>query len=537
MQSNAKKIGKNIFFGIGSQIIIAIVGLLIPRLFVANFGSEINGFLSSLNQIFTYIVLLEAGVGTATLQALYKPVATDDKDKINGILSASARFYTRTGWCYLACVAVLAVIYPIAIKSGIPTWQQVAVILIIGSGNSLGFFLHAKFRMLLRADGKTYIYTQASTLVQIGTSLTKVILILLGFNIVFIQLGHLLLLIGLSLYITLYTKKHYPWLDLKVKPDKEAIAQKNSVLVHEGSQMIFNHTDVLLLTAFTNLTVVSIYTVYNMVVDIISTLIGNVHNGFAFRLGQIYNTDKERYKGTYDAYETCYMGLSVALYAVTFIFLLPFMGLYMKGMDANYLDFNLPILFVAIKLLVSSRAIAGATITFAGHFKKTQWRSVLESAINLGVSIAAILVLRQFNIMWGMYGVLLGTIAALLYRANDMILYTSRHILQVSAWKTYRKWLVNIAAFAVVYGLTKLVPIRADDYLSLVLYAVGYCVAAFAVFGLLNYIFFRKHMQAALIYVKKALGNKLGRKTQKKQTAVDTAAQKTIDDNMTEEKT
>ena len=516
MQSNAKKIGKNIFFGVGSQLILAVIGFFIPKLFVMNFGSETNGFLSSLNQIFTYIVLLEAGVGTATLQALYKPVATDDKDKINGILSATAKFYNRTGWCYLACVGILAVVYPIAIQSEIPIWQQIAIIMIIGSGNSLGFFLHAKFRLLLQADGKNYIYTNASTIIQICTNMVKVVLILLGFNIVFIQLGHLILLLGLSLYIVLYTKKHYPWLNLRVKPDREAISQKNSVLVHEVSQMIFNHTDVLLLTVFTNLTVVSIYTVYNMIVDIISTLIGNVHNGFAFRLGQVYNTDKGRYKSVYDSYETCYMALSVALYAITFVFLLPFMSLYMEGVeDANYLDKLLPILFVSIKLLVSSRAIAGATITYAGHFKKTQWRSVLESAINLGVSISAILVLRQYNIIWGMYGVLLGTIAALLYRANDMIIYTSRHILGVSAWKTYRKWVVDLAAFAAVYGLTKIVPIQATGYVELVLYAVGYTIVTFTLFGLLNFIFFRKHMLMAIQYVKMTFNGKLRHKVKK----------------------
>lgn len=517
MSSNAKKIGKNIFFGIGSQIVIAIIGLLIPRLFVSSYGSETNGFLSSLNQIFTYIVLLEAGVGTATLQALYKPIATDDKEKINGILSASAQFYTRTGWCYLGCVGLLAVIYPLTIKSALPVWEQVAVILIIGSGNSLGFFLHAKFRMLLCADGKTYIYTNASTLVQLGTSLTKVVLILLGMNIVFIQLGHLLLQIGLSLYITLYTKKHYPWLNLKAKPDKQAISQKNSVLVHEVSQMIFNHTDVLLLTVFTNLTVVSIYTVYNMIVDIISTLIGNIHNGFAFRLGQLYNTDKERYKGTYDAYETCYLALSVALYAITFIFFLPFMGLYMKGVeDANYLDKLLPVLFVSIKLLVSSRTLAGATITYAGHFKKTQWRSVLESIINLGVSVAAVLFLRQYNIMWGMYGVLIGTIVALLYRSNDMVIYVSKHILNFSPWRTYRKWLVDFVGILIIVFLEKLFPINADGYIELFLYAAGYTIVGFAVFGGLNLFLFRKQMMTAFNYIRPLLKKKFRRKSESK---------------------
>lgn len=517
MQSNAKKIGKNIFFGIGSQIIIALVGLIVPRLFVGNYGSETNGFLSSLNQIFTYIVLLEAGVGTATLQALYKPVATDDRDKINGILSATAQFYTRTAWCYIGCVVLLAIIYPLAVKSDIPAWEQVLIILIIGSGNSLGFFLHAKFRMLLRADGKTYVYTNISTIVQLGTSLTKAILAMLGANIVFIQLGHLLLQVILSLYITFYTKKHYPWLNLKVKPDKKAISQKNSVLVHEVSQMVFNHTDVLLLTTFTNLTVVSVYTVYTMIVDIISTLIGNIHNGFAFRLGQIYNTDKKIYKGTYDTYETCYMALSVALYTVTYLLLLPFMKIYMDGVkDAElYYDSILPILFVTIKLLVSSRAIAGATINFAGHFQKTQWRSVVESVINLGTSVTAVLILRSYNVMWGMYGVLIGTIAALLYRANDMIIYTSKHILNVSPWRTYRKWIVNLAGFAVMFGLSKLIPMHINGYLSFVLYGAGYCAAAFVIIGGLNLLFFKNHLKNMWDYLYSQLKKGKAKNSQK----------------------
>ena len=188
----------------------------------------------------------------------------------------------------------------------------------------------------------------------------------------------------------------------------------------------------------------------------------------------------------------------------------------MEGVeDANYLDNLLPILFVSIKLLVSSRALAGATIIYAGHFQKTQWRSVLESLINLGVSVSAILFLRQYNIMWGMYGVLIGTIAALLYRANDMIIYTSRHILGVSPWKTYRKWIVDLAAFAVVYGLSRLVPIHATGYVELILYAAGYCVVTFVLFGLLNLIFFRKHMLSALNYFQMTVGSKLKRKTNK----------------------
>ena len=504
--SNNKKSAYNIIFGVGSQVITAAIGFVLPRLFITTYGSETNGFLSSINQVLTYVVLLELGIGTASLQALYKPVATNDRDKISGILSATSRFYTRTGMLYLLCVVILAGVYPFVITSDIPIWEQIAIILIVGGSGSIGYFIHAKFRVLLNADGKHYIYTNVYTIVQIANNALKIVLILLKQNIVFIQLGHMILNLMLSGYLVFYTKKHYPWLNLKAEPDRAAISQKNNVIVHEMSQMVFNHTDVLLLTLFTNLKVVSIYVTYNMIVDIISTLIGNVHNGFVFRLGQLYNLDKERYKKVYDIYETCYMMLSMSLYCVTFLFLLPFMTIYTEGItDANYLDQWLPVLFISIKMLVTGRAVAGMTISFAQHFKRTQWRAVLEMIINLAVSIIGV-------ILFGIYGVLFGTLAALLYRANDMIIYTNRHVLHQSSWGTYSRWMVDLGTFAVaVLLLPKLLAIESASYLELLWKAAVYVIAAFAMFLLTNRIFFANQVKYALRHGKTLLARTLKR--------------------------
>ncbi|MBR4131686.1 MAG: sugar isomerase [Oscillospiraceae bacterium] len=482
--SNTKKSAFNIIFGIGSQIVIAVIGIILPRMFIVSYGSEVNGFLSSINQVLTYVVLLELGIGTASLQALYKPVAAKDHDKISGVLSATSRFYTRTAILYVLCVVILAAVFPFVVHSNIPIWEQIAVILIVGGSGSIGYFLHAKYRILLNADGKQYIYTNAYTIIKIANSILKIVLILLGQNIVFIQLGHMLLNLVLALYITRYTKKHYPWLNLHAKPDKAAISQKNNVVVHEISQMVFNHTDVLLLTLFTDFTVVSIYTTYMMVVDIISTLINNINNGFVFRLGQLYNVDKERYKQVFDTYETGYMLISVSLYCVTYLFLAPFIKLYVGDVkDANYVDAWLPILFVAIKMLVSGRALSGLTISFAQHFKLTQGRSILEMIINLAVSIVGVF-------FYGIYGVLFGTIAALLYRANDMILYSNRRILKQSPARTYLRWAVNIGSFAIAaLVFPRILPLEASSYFGLVWKAAVYTVAVFALFTLTNWIF------------------------------------------------
>ena len=82
---NTKRGLNNIIYGILSQAVTLGLGLIIPRLVLVNLGSEANGLLHSISTVFTYLTLLEAGVGKATSQALYKPLSEDNRNKINSI--------------------------------------------------------------------------------------------------------------------------------------------------------------------------------------------------------------------------------------------------------------------------------------------------------------------------------------------------------------------------------------------------------------------------------------------------------------------
>ena len=92
-----KKSINNVVYGVLGQVITIAIGLILPRLRIVSFGSEINGMLSSVQQIYSYLALLEAGVGTATLQALYGPIAKNEKSTVNEILAATHKFYKKTG--------------------------------------------------------------------------------------------------------------------------------------------------------------------------------------------------------------------------------------------------------------------------------------------------------------------------------------------------------------------------------------------------------------------------------------------------------
>ena len=95
--------------------------------------------------------------------------------------------------------------------------------------------------------------------------------------------------------------------------------------------------------------------------------------------------------------------------------------------------------------------------------------------ITVPTSIAGILESIICVIRFGIYGVLLGTIAALLYRTNDMIIYAS-HILERSCLVTYKRWILNTVLFFVLsIGIDKFT-IPAANYMQLFLQQGGRCL-------------------------------------------------------------
>ena len=468
---NSTKGFRNIAANIFAQIVTILLGIIIPRLMLVNLGSEANGLFTSIGNVLVYVALLEAGVGAAATQALYAPIATKNRQRVNEIVAAVDHFYKRTGRWYLAVILLLTLAFPFTIDSTLPKWQIMAVMFLSGMPGVIKYYYQGKYVILLRADGRSYALTNLSIVVNIATSAAKIALLLFGCNIVELQAMYLLFNVAQVFFILFYVKRHYPWLSKDVIPNYAAISQSKNALVHQISSMIFFNTDVLLLTYFCDLKTVSVYSMYTMLFGIISSAILNF-SGANFILGQTFNTDRERSLKLLDVYEIFNMVPTFSLFCIANIFILPFMTLYTNGVtDIDYIDQYLPYLIVATNLLSNGRNSSSQIIEYAGHFKQTQWRSILESVINIVVSLLCVF-------KFGIYGVLIGTIAALLYRTNDMIIYANKKILHRSPWTTYRRWLLNLALFIGITLLSKVVfaHIALDSYFSIIVWAAVCCV-------------------------------------------------------------
>lgn len=435
----------NLFVGIGSKMILMIIGFLIPKIFIENYGSEVNGLLTSVAQVFAYLGLLEAGVGAATTQALYEPVADDDWLKINSIMNAASKFYRRTGIFYLIGVICTAILYPILVPNPMRFLEVFLIILFSGLGNVFSYFFQSKYIALLNTQAKSYVHVAIGTVISIITQILKVVMISLSVNIVFVYLVYLMVgLLQISILNIYMFKKYRGKLDKCVTPNYKALSQHGAVLVHQISSLVFSNTDVVILTFFTSLKSVSIYSIYNMVVSNLNVLISTVLDSFTAALGLTYNENRQKFDEYYDVFEIISWIVYFSLMTATLLLYRPFIRLYTANADINYEDGFLPVLFVISQLLSMLRMPGLKVMNIKGCFSDTKNRTIIESVINIIISLVAV----QF---WGIHGVLLGTIVALLYRTIDIIIYSNKYILQRPWELIVKRILRNASSCAGIY--------------------------------------------------------------------------------------
>ena len=485
MTTKDNRIKYNLLSGILYQVVLIVLGFLLPRLYLENFGSEVNGVLSTIKQIFVYMFLLEAGIGLATTQALYKPVAEKDHSKVSSVISATNTYYFKIGILYSIIVLLIAFVYayivPTSINSGVLFW----IIILTALPALFSYFVQAKYRILLEVDGRKYVITNSEIILQLLSNIGKILVLLLTDSLLLIQLVYCSLSLLQLIYIYIHAKRRYTWLNLKAQPDFEAISQRKSVLVHQISGVVFNNTDVLLLSFLCDFKVVSVYTIYNIFFSQVQTFITSIISGFSFALGQMFHTDREKFMKVYNVYETFYIMATFIIYTLMAVFLLPLIQIYTKGInDANYTNAFLVLLFVIMNLLSNGKLPSNHVLEYSGKFEETRSHAIWEMIINIAVSIISI-------IKWGICGAILGTIVALLYRGTMMIYYSNKKVLLRRNFHTYKLWIVNGAVFALIMMLFFVDSFSGLSFTRLLVKGIIHSLWIVPLYFAANFIFFK----------------------------------------------
>lgn len=486
MKENRKQRAiKNILYSSLVKLLTFAIGIVIPRLIIVGYGSEINGLLQTVSNIYSYLALIMAGVGTAAIQGLYKPISEHNKSQISSVLVATRHYFRKLVRWYAIGAVIFAFVFPFLVQSTINTRIIIAVILIEGLSSSLTYYYTYTVQALLSADGRDYVIQIIQFVVFLVTSAVKIGLVLLSVNIVILEIAYLVInILQITMY-QIYIKKQYDWIDWNESADTDVLKNRKFFLLNGIAWTVFSSTDTIIISTFCGLMFSSVYALYNMIFANLNLVLAIIYNSVYFILGQVYHEDKDKYLVLHDGFESLITGFVFALLSVAYILILPFFRLYTRGItDINYIDSYLPLLFCMVQILSNCRMISGNLINLTNNPKMTNKASIAEVIINLSLSV----ILAKSI---GLYGVLIATIVALGFKTNYIVIIANKKLLNRTPLRTYITFGVNILMFIGCILFTNYVNLGIADYkmffIAAVLLTIVICTLYLSVNIIANY--------------------------------------------------
>ena len=440
------------------QVVAMISAFVIPRILMSVYGSEINGFIVSVTQFISYFVLVEAGISGASIYALYKPLADNDIPAINGIISAAKKFYQTSGYIFLALVCLLAVLYPVFAKTlELSFWQISLVVFALGTKGVLDFFTLSKYRVLLTASQKSYVISSSQIIYLLLNILIVWGLAKLGFSIVTVQVAVVFSVFARSWILYYYTKKHFPYVNYKAKPDTASIKDRWNVLYLQLLGSAQGALPIILATVFTSLIEVSVFSVYNLIINGVRGILDIFISGLAASFGDVIARKQRKIlQQSTQQFEQVYYILITIVYCTALLLILPFIKLYTTNItDADYILPWFGFICILNGLLYNLKTPQGMLVISAGMYRQTRWQSTMQALIAaIGGLIGAY--------FWGLYGIIGGLILSNIYRDIDLLFFIPKHLTKLSYLRTLKHQFIVLFTFVLTSFVWYFYPITAD---------------------------------------------------------------------------
>ncbi len=469
-----EKAFKNIVFSAIYQVVSIACGLIVPRLILQTFGSTYNGVINSASQFLDMISILTLGITGATKVAFYKTLGNGDELGTSRIYKATKVYMSKVALGVIAYAVLLCVVYPLISHNDLSKLQTAAIIVIVSIGTFAQYFFGITSEALLQSDQSNFIIHSLNIIKLLVNLVVTIVLIKLGRSIFEVKLGSSIIYFITPLVMNLYVKKKYH-IDNKCEPDNSAIKERGAAAFHSIANIIHDRVDLVLLTLFADAKIISVYTVYYLVVGKIKQVMQIFTSGVEAAFGNMWaRGEMESLKRNFRAYEYVMFTFAAIVFSCVGLLILPFIKRYTSGVtDVEYIRPLLAILITVAESFHCIRQPYLMLVQAAGFYRETKNGAMAEALLNLAVSLVLI------NLI-GIEGVILGTLAANLFRTCQYAAFVSKHILERSIKEIVLRfiWLVLTGAVIIFVSLF------AEDRIAFSEGWMGWIAEGFVVFGI-----------------------------------------------------
>ena len=393
---------KEIILNFIFTILTSILGFLQNKYFIKYMGIEVLGMMKLFSQLLAYLNIVELGLGSASAFALYKPLAEKNYKQISVIVNTIEKMYNKIGLILLGLGILCIPLIPFFIGK-VTLSNEVYIYWILYVLNTISTYLYIKYIILFTAN-QEFIY------VRIIQSTSKILFQIIQIFLIikyqsFLIFIFLLILDNLTQFIffRIHYRKKYLYI-IKTKEKYEGIKKdiKNLFWHKIGGLVVFN-TDLILISKFVSLEMVGIYASYQMVSQILNTIVVVIVGVISPKIGRYcsISTKKDIYK-LFKKINIIFLLFGLFLVFNMYCLINSFIILWI---GKKFILTKITTILLLINIfIVIIRKILDIFKEVNGYFDDVQ-SPILESVINLLISII-------LGMKMGLDGIIIGTIVS-----------------------------------------------------------------------------------------------------------------------------
>ena len=210
----------------------------------------------------------------------------------------------------------------------------------------------------------------------------------------------------------------------------------------------------------------------------------------------IANNETNTLKKSFRTIEWLIHSLVTLIFSIAAIMIVPFVSVYTRGVkDADYIAPVFALILVLAYAVQCLRIPYFRVIKAAGHFKQTQNGSFISMVINIVVSV--VLVFK-----FGLVGIAIGTLVAMLYQTVYFAWYLRSHIIDHPFFSFIKYLITDAVIFGLSYFLTRKMVYLTTDYLSWVILAIQIAFICLGIAIAVSMVFYFPTIKALIKKIK-----------------------------------
>ncbi|WP_041140170.1 polysaccharide biosynthesis C-terminal domain-containing protein [Beduini massiliensis] len=406
-ESRTEKAIINSLLSLLSMISILLITFISRKLFLECLGNEILGLNSLFQNIIAMLSVTDAGLSTATIFFLYKPIEEKNYKEIVILINFCKKMYSFLGLIVAIIGGILMLNINYLTNTSINNSKvQLYLFLYISSTIATYFFSYKK--SILYANQKNGVISIVHMICKISFEVIQMIVIFFTKNYVYYLLLLILFNFSENFICNIYVNKHYPYLKeksnitLNKKTEKKLMLKLRDIAIQNISTFAISSSDNLIISSFISTSIVGVYSNYNLIIQTLKSFFSSFFSAFTTSFGNLsVSASIEKCHDVYKKslfFAYAFSSVTAILY---FCLIQNFISLWIGKF--YLLNSKIPLLMIILYFLQNMNIPAISVQNALGYHNYDKYLMILQGILNIIVSIL-------FVNLFGITGVILGTI-------------------------------------------------------------------------------------------------------------------------------